>query len=98
MAQFDVYRLPDGGLILDCQSDLLDDIGTRFVIPLVPDAYAPPVNERLNPSFEVAGETVRMVTQFATAVRTVELRTVVGSIAQDHNRIIGAIDVLTGSG
>jgi toxin CcdB len=98
MARFDVYRLADGGLVIDCQADVLDDIGTRFVLPLLPPGAAPPSNGRLNPMFEVNGETLVMVTQFATSLRTAELKSRVTSLDREHLRIIGAIDVLTGSG
>lgn len=98
MARFDVYTLRDGGLVLDCQADFLDQISTRFIVPLLPPGEAPPANPRLNPIFEVEDEPLVMVTQFAAAVRVAELRTKVTSLADQHFRIIGAIDVLTGSG
>ena len=98
MARFDVYRLVDGGMVIDCQADFLDDIRTRFVVPLVPPGEAPPDNPRLNPRFEVNGESLVMVTQFATAIRTVELKTRIVSLDSEHFRIVNAIDVLIGSG
>lgn len=98
MARFDVYRLRDGGLVLDCQSNLLEDIGTRFVVPLMPLGEGPPMNSRLNPRFEVGDEAVVLVPQLATAVRSVELKARIGSLEHEHYRIIGAIDVLIGSG
>ena len=36
MARFDVYRLADGGLVVDLQADLLSDLKTRVVAPLLP--------------------------------------------------------------
>ena len=98
MARFDVYRLRDGGLALDCQANFLDDIGTRFVVPLMPPGDGPPTNARLNPGFDIDGEAVVMVPQFATAVRTRDLAERVGSLDHDHIRIVAAIDVLIGSG
>lgn len=42
MAKFDVYRLRDsGGLVVDCQADLLDGLNTRFVVPSLPIDAAP---------------------------------------------------------
>jgi len=38
------------------------------------------------------------MTEFAAAIRTAELRERVGSLAEERFRILGAIDVLTGSG
>ena len=98
MARFDVYRLRDGGLAIDCQAAFLEDIGTRFVVPLMPPGEGPPPNPRLNPRFEVDGEPVVMVPQFATAVRTRELVGRITSLDHEHIRVVGAIDVLIGSG
>ncbi|WP_326523286.1 CcdB family protein [Sphingomonas sp.] len=97
MAQFDVFRLGDGSLVLDCQSDLIDRYDTRLVVPLI--AYAPDMvmMTRLHPRFSVAGEDVVMVTQFATSVRARELRHRVGSLEQERLQIVGAIDVLIGT-
>lgn len=98
MARFDVHRLADGQFVLDCQSNFLSEIATRFVVPLVSRAQAPPPNSRLNPAFDVAGEELMMLTQFAGAIRTAELRHHVTSLQHEDLRIIAAIDVLTGSG
>lgn len=98
MARFDVYLMRDGGLALDCQADMFGDIGTRFVIPLMPVGEGPPTTSRLNPRFDVNGEPLVMITELATAIRTSELQSKVGSLEHEHFRIIGAIDVLTGSG
>ncbi len=36
MARFDLYRNPDGaGYLIECQADLLSDLNTRVVIPLM---------------------------------------------------------------
>lgn len=94
MPQFDVYRTGDGGMVLDCQADVFDRIGTRFVVPLMPVGEAAPDTPRLHPRFEVNGEPMIMMTEFATAIRTVELRSKACSMAHERFRIIGAIDVL----
>jgi toxin CcdB len=98
MARFDVYLLGDGGLALDCQDEIFEAIGTRFVVPLMPIGEGPPTTSRLHPQFEVNGEPLVMITELATAIRTSELRSRVASLAHEQYRIIGAIDVLTGSG
>ena len=98
MAQFDVYRLTDGQMVLDCQNDLLDDIGTRFVLPLMPDGAAPAPNRHLNPSMAINGEPMHLVPQFAVAIRTSELRQYVGSLAKHRDAIVRAIDTLIGAG
>ena len=54
MAQFQVYRLGDGMLVLDVQSDHIDT-PTRIVAPLLPlDDRLPPY-PRLVPVFDIAG-------------------------------------------
>lgn len=98
MAQLDVFRLADGGLVLDCQSTRFNDIGTRFVVPLVHGDYAPPHNARLNPTLDVDGERVTMVTQFATSIRTQELRRRVGNLTDHRDEIVAALDTLIGIG
>lgn len=97
MPQFDVHRLANGqGLVLDCQSDLLDPIESRFVAPLIPRAESPAPSARLNPVFSVNGEDHVMLTQAATAIRRRDLGAVVQSLADRHVEIISAIEVLIG--
>jgi toxin CcdB len=98
MARFDVYELADGARVLDCQADVFDGIGTRFVVPLARAGESAPTHPRLHPEFHVNGEPLIMMTEFAAAIRASELRTKIGSLEHEHFRIIGAIDVLTGSG
>src|SRR5688572_14480417 len=95
MARFDVYQRPDGGgYLLDCQADLLSDLMTRFVVPLLPPDAAPKPAARLNPLLAVRGEPHVMVTQFAAAVLRSELGEHVDSRRDDAERIVGALDLL----
>lgn len=94
MAQFDVYRGTQSELLVDCQSDALGNLGTRIVAPLIPIADAPERKARLNPVFEIDGERYAMVTQFATAVRTNELRRHVTHLGSYRFDIVGALDML----
>src|SRR4051794_9704087 len=95
MAQFDVHRLNSGGgLVVDCQSDLLDQLNTRFVAPLLPREQAPVPAQRLNPVFTVAGSEFVMVAQFSAAVRRDELGDVIASMRDRSFEVIGALDVL----
>jgi toxin CcdB len=97
VAQFEVFRLRDGGdLLIDCQSDLLRHLNSRFVVPLMPLEYAPAPAARLNPLFEVEGQTHSMVTQFASSVPSSELREVVCTLKDRGFEIVGAIDTLMG--
>jgi toxin CcdB len=93
VAQFDVHRLADG-LVVDCQSTLLDRIESRFVVPLVPIVNAPSVAQRLNPIFTIQGKDYVMLTQAAAAVRRQELGPVLTSLADRSFEITGALDVL----
>ena len=98
MAQVDVHRLADGGLVVDRQHGRFSDIGTRFVVPLMPTDDAPPQNERLDPIVTVHGETVHFVAQLAQAIRTRELKGRVASIAEQRDDIVLAFDALIGAG
>lgn len=96
MARFDVFENgPGGGYFLDCQSDLLKDLNTRFCIPLMSPDEAPLAGKQLNPEFEVRGQTVRMVTQFAGAVPVRELGASIDNLTDQHTVIMNAIDMLT---
>ena len=97
MARFDVYELAHGGLVVDCQADFLNDIGTRFSIPLLPRGSGPAPNPRINPQFEIEGEQLVLVVQLAGVVRTSELRRKVASLDAEHLRITNAIDILIGT-
>lgn len=97
MAQFDVYRLADGALVLDCQSDVLDSYQTRLVVPLLEYDPAMILMSRLHPRFTVDGEQVVMITQFATAIQVRELRRRVASLAEHRLAITDAIDILIGT-
>ena len=95
MAQFDVHRLGDD-LVVNCQSDLLSELNTRAVVPLIPRARAPKVAVRFNPVFTIDGQDLVMTTQFIGAVERNQLGAVVVSLADHSYEITGAIDVLTG--
>ena len=93
MAQFDVYRLNNGALVVDCQADLLSDLKSRFVVPLLlpqlVDATA-----RLNPCFAVDGTLMYFVPQGAATIPAQELHSWVASLAEERFTILNAIDIL----
>jgi len=69
MARYDIHPVPvDSGFLLDVQSDLLEDLNTRVVIPLMLKTHAPKAAERLNPVFEINGSQYVLVTQFLSSV------------------------------
>ena len=95
MARFDVYaRHGQSGFLLDCQADLLGELNTRLVVPLLPEATAPRPARRLNPIFEIGGERLVMVTQFASAIPVRELGTLLGSLTAREHEIGNALDML----
>ena len=54
MARYDVFRRADGaGLVLDCQANILGDLRSRFVVPLLAEADAGRPISRLNPIFAI---------------------------------------------
>ena len=94
MARFDVYRRErKPGFLLDCQSDLLDEFETRLVVPLLPAERAKRAT-RLHPLLEVEGAKYIMVTQLAAAVPKRFLGQPVASLADEHDTIMNALDML----
>lgn len=97
MAQFDVHQLrPDYDLVVNCQSDLLDDLPRRFVVPLVPEHDSGLRSlGRLTPVFEVRGEMLVFAPLLAGATVR-ELGLPISSLAHERDRIIAAVDALVG--
>ena len=96
MAKYDVYPNPSGdGYLLDVQTDLLSDLNSRVVVPLLPTSRAPKPATRLNPIFDLEGQPVVMVTQFMAAVPTGILKTSVGKLDEEFEKVTSAIDMLT---
>lgn len=95
MARFDLYRNPGGsGLLLDVQADLMRDLNTRIVVPLMRRRDAPKPAGRLNPVFEIDNAEFVMVTQFVASVRVAELGRRAGTLAHEDAAITNALDML----
>lgn len=95
MVKYDVFPNPSGdGVLLNVQSDLLGDLNTRVVVPLLPEATAPKPARRLNPVFEINGARFVMVTQFMAAVPVSVLKTPVANLESDFGAITTAVDML----
>jgi len=95
MARYDVHPNPDSpGYLLDVQADLLDDLNTRVVVPLMPATQAPAPAKRLNPVFDIGSEPHVMVTQFLSAVPCAILSPAVTNLAQHDTSITSALDIL----
>jgi len=97
MARLDVYPMPGPrgvGYVLNVQASLLDHLGTRVVVPLVPaERTSPPIKE-LNPVFDIDGEPHVMVTQALAAVPLNELKRARFSLDTHHEAITRALDIL----
>lgn len=94
MAQFDVFRLRAGGLVLDCQSDWVDFLETRFVIPLLDPDSVPNALKGLHPAFNVEGRELLMATHLGGAVQRNELIEPLHSLERHRYTIIKALDFL----
>lgn len=95
MAKHDVYSNPDGaGFLLDVQTDLLDGLNTSVVVPLMPRGDAPVSADRLNPSFQIEGAEVVMVTQFLAAVPASILSTPIANLSNQFSDITNALDMV----
>lgn len=95
MARFAVYDATGvDGYLLDAQSDMLDHLSTRMVIPLMPLDLAPPRLARLNPTFEIRDVTHSLVTEYMAAVPRGYLRTYVADLSAEADQITAAVDFL----
>jgi toxin CcdB len=96
MASFDVHVSPGqgGGYVVDIQADLLRHLNTRVVIPLLPRNDAPEPARTLNPIYEIGGKDHVLTTQFMSAVRAADLGPAIGSLSNQRDEIVRAIDLL----
>jgi len=104
MAQFDVYRNRNAAsrssfpYLLDVQSDLLDTLATRVVVPMCrPELLKGKLAERLNPVFQVESRKMVMLTPELAGVSRKALGEPVVNLAGQRPAIIAALDlVITG--
>lgn len=94
MAQYDVHRLRDRELVVNCQADFLNVLHTRVVVPLVDPNVVPAPLSRLHPLFEVGGRTMLLATHLAGAISAGELGRPVASLAEQHLTVGNALDFL----
>ena len=95
MPRFDVYEAPGRfGYLLDVQADVLHDLNTRVVVPLLPADDVRTREPRLHPRFDVHGSTVLMATHFMAAVPRKQLRNRVSSLRRRAASVLDAIDFL----
>ncbi len=97
MARFDVVKNRRGTfppLLLDVQSDFLERLWTRVVVPLHPlKTYGAPIR-RLTPVFTISEKPYVMVTPELAGVDTNELGAFVTSLREKRIEILQALDFL----
>ena len=92
--QFGVHRTAGGTLVVVAQSDLLDDVATRVVIPLVEKGRSGRGLRSLNPVIEFAGSSLMLMPQQLATVSVRELSDEIGSAAFARDEITRAVDAL----
>ncbi|APE45669.1 plasmid maintenance protein CcdB (plasmid) [Sulfitobacter alexandrii] len=93
MAQFDLYRLEGGQIVVDLQTDLIGIEASRVVAPLR-DAGRYAAFPGLTPTVELDGTTWIVRVQELAAVPGSELRNRIGSLADHRDAIKRALDIL----
>lgn len=95
MARFHVHRIGnDGSLALDVQSNLLDALTTRVMVPLGPFADVATLIPRLNPRLTIDGETFALLTQFITTLPVSAIGPSVADLSVRADEITAATDFL----
>lgn len=93
MAQFDVFHLEGGVLVVDFQTDLIGLDASRIVAPLREKGTYTAL-PALTPEVHIAGKDWIVRTQELAAIPGTELHTKVGSLEAERDRLKRALDVL----
>lgn len=76
------------------QANALYGLSSRVTVPLViKNRFFSPA-PRLNPEFQVDGQTYVMITHLMTSVPASQLRQPVANLARKHDQISNALDML----
>lgn len=100
MAQFDVFENPNEEThqtilyLLDVQADLLDALATRVVVPLIAASAMGKAIKYLNPEFTARNEKVFMSTAELAGIPVRSMGEKVGSLKDQRNEIMAALDFL----
>ncbi|WP_333873385.1 CcdB family protein [Methylobacter sp.] len=100
MAQFDVFENPNKATnqtipyLLDVQSDLLDTLSTRVVVPLLSASAMNKAIKHLNPEFTIRNTAVHMSTAELAGIPVWSIGEKVGSLRGQRHEIISALDFL----
>lgn len=93
MAQFDVYRLANGILVVDLQTDLIGIEASRIVAPLR-EAGRYVAFPGLTPQVTLEGITWIVRVQELAAVPGSELKARIGTLATERDALKRALDIL----
>lgn len=100
MARFDIHENPNRRsrervpYLLDVQADMLADLVTRLVVPLIPISEFGPPAKRLNPVFQIGKRDYVMATAEMAAISRKHLGARTGSLSAHSTDILNAIDFL----
>jgi toxin CcdB len=101
MAQYDVYVNPQKAssaqfpYVVDIQSDLLDVLATRLVMPLTSMSSNLKLPSRLSPSLQIAGSLFYPVPQLTAPMLAKQLTKPVATLRHQASQIISAMDAVT---
>ena len=93
MAQYRVYRLPRGELVVDLQTDHIQTT-TRIVARLVSEAETGPLLGDVTPVFVINGTRMSLLTTHLAAVPAHALHEEVGDLSSEDYAILRAIDMV----
>lgn len=102
MRQFCVYRNRNAAthsaypLLLNVQSDLISETGTRVVVPMVPAVrgrHPPPISS-LAPILEVNGKPHVLVVPLLAAAEVADLGALEADLTNERAAILAALDLL----
>jgi len=98
MARFDVYRFRSRAtpLVVDVQADVLSDLASRVVVPLVTiDQAEKEVLARLKPAIRIAGNDYILMTTDLAALTVARLGPHVAKLeGSDRDAVTNALDFL----
>lgn len=100
VAQYDVYPNPSHSaqqgvpMVVVVQSDLLESLSTRLVIPLATAEFADSTPEQLCPRITVQGQGLRALAHLAAPLPARQLKKQIDNIALQANVLVAALDMV----
>jgi toxin CcdB len=93
VARFSVHRITDSDqLVIDLQSNLLNDLTTRIVAPLLPASLVTHSLTRLHVGVDVSGIGYFVAAHLSTAIPCRELGPAIGDLSPRSDEIMAAVD------